>query len=185
MRQDRQAVFVDSVTVPGTLTCEGQVIFTYRYTACDGVTTDDWIYTYLVDYSGGLTAPADDGTTVSCPAQAVDPGAPADITDACGGPSRAAFVDSVTVPGTLTCEGQVIFTYRYTACDGVTTDDWIYTYLVDYSGGLTAPADDGTTVSCPAQAVDPGAPADITDACGQDRLGGLCGLGNRAGDPDL
>ena len=161
------AAFVDSVTVPGTLTCEGQVIFTYRYTACDGVTTDDWIYTYLVDYSGGLTAPADDGTTVSCPAQAVDPGAPADITDACGRTVSAAFVDSVTVPGTLTCEGQVIFTYRYTACDGVTTDDWIYTYLVDYSGGLTAPADDGTTVSCPAQAVDPGAPADITDACGR------------------
>ena len=34
------------MTIPATLTCEGQVIFTYRYTACDGVTTDDWTYTY-------------------------------------------------------------------------------------------------------------------------------------------
>jgi hypothetical protein len=68
------------------------VVWTYRYTACDGTTTADWTYTYTIIYSGGLTPPANTTATVSCPASATDPGAPAAILDACGRTVTAAFV---------------------------------------------------------------------------------------------
>ena len=111
-----------------------------------------------------MISPDNASSTVSCPAEAVDPGAPADIFDACGRTVSAAFVSSDVLPD---CEGTVVYTYRYTACDSETTADWTYTYTVDYSGGLTAPDNASSTVSCPAEAVDPGAPADIFDACGR------------------
>jgi|GEM_PF-6214955 len=148
--------------------CEGSVVWTYRYTTCDGATYD-WKYTYTIDYSGGLTnLPADDGTTVSCPADAVDPGTPGTIKDACSRDVVPVLVGRTPAEGP-DCEGSVVWTYRYTTCDG-TTYDWEYTYTIDYSGGLTnLPADDGTTVSCPADAlVQPAAPATIQDACDRD-----------------
>src|SRR4029077_17903101 len=155
------AVLVGSSTPPA---CNGSVVWTYRYTACDGTTTADWTYTYTILYSGGLTAPANGSSTVSCPAQAVNPGAPANILDACGRTVTPVLVGSSTPPA---CNGSVVWTYRYTACDGTTTADWTYTYTIHYTGGLTAPAPGASTVSCPANATDPGAPADITDACGR------------------
>ena len=161
------AVLVDSVSTPATLTCEGTVVWTYRYTDCDGTSTSDWTYTYTIDYSGGLSSPANGSSTVSCAAQAVNPGTPPDITDACGRTVSAVLVDSVSTPATLTCEGTVVWTYRYTDCDGTSTSDWTYTYTIDYSGGLSSPANGSSTVSCAAQAVNPGAPPDITDACGR------------------
>jgi hypothetical protein len=145
-----------------TPACEGTVVWRYRYTACDGTTTADWTYTYTIDYSGGLTAPANGSSTVSCPSAAVNPGAPANITDACGRTVSAVLVGQ-DAP-TPACEGTVVWRYRYTACDGTTTADWTYTYTIDYSGGLTAPANGSSTVTCPSAAVDPGAPANITDA---------------------
>ena len=159
------AVLVGSVDAPNPVTCEGTRTWTYRYTACDNLTTADWTHTYTIDYSGGLTAPALGTSTVSCPANATDPGAPADITDACSRTVSAVLVGSVDAPNPVTCEGTRTWTYRYTACDNLTTADWTHTYTIDYSGGLTAPALGTSTVSCPANATDPGAPADITDAC--------------------
>ncbi|PLX07635.1 MAG: hypothetical protein C0596_10255, partial [Marinilabiliales bacterium] len=160
------AVLVGSTETPNPVTCEGTVVWTYRYTACDGTTTADWTYTYTIDYSGGLTPPANGSSTVTCPADAVDPGAPANITDACGRTVSAVLVGSTDTPNPVTCEGTRVWTYRYTACDGTTTADWTYTYTIDYSGGLTPPANGSSTVECIVDAVDPGAPADITDACG-------------------
>src|SRR6202008_2055354 len=157
------AAFVSRTPATGP-TCNGTVVYRYRYTACDGTTTADWTKTYTIIYSGGLTAPANGASTVSCPAQAVNPGAPANIVDACGRTVTAALVGSSTPPE---CNGDVVWTYRYTACDGTTTADWTYTYHVVYSGGLTAPANGETTISCPADATDPGAPADIADSCGR------------------
>ncbi|MBK9254944.1 MAG: HYR domain-containing protein [Saprospiraceae bacterium] len=161
------AVLVGSTSTPDPVTCEGTVVWTYRYTACDGTTTADWTYTYTVDYSGALTAPANGSGTVSCPSDATDPGAPAPITDACGRTVSAVLVGSTSTPDPVTCEGTVVWTYRYTACDGTTTADWTYTYTVDYSGPLGAPAPGLSTVSCPSQATDPGAPTNINDFCGR------------------
>ncbi len=106
--------------------------------------TADWTRAYTIDYSGGLTAPSDSTSTVGCPADATDPGAPADIPDACGRTVSAVLVGSTQAPA---CEGTVVWTYRYTACDNTTTADWTHTYTIDYSGGLTAPSDSTSTVS--------------------------------------
>jgi subtilisin-like proprotein convertase family protein len=160
-------VLVGSTEVPNPVTCEGTVVWRYRYTACDGVTTADWTYTYTIDYSGGLTPPANGSSTVACPAAAVNPGAPANILDACGGSVVPVLIGSVSVPSPVTCEGSVVWTYRYTACDGTTTADWTYTYTVDYSGALVPPVNGSSTVSCLAAAVNPGAPANVLDACGR------------------
>ncbi|MEI8048840.1 MAG: T9SS type A sorting domain-containing protein [Bacteroidota bacterium] len=155
--------------------CNGIVIWRYRYTDCDGTTTADWTKTYTVTYSGGLTPPTPSIATVSCPSYATDPGAPASITDACGRTVNAVFVSSVSSPASLTCNGSVIWLYRYVGCDGTTTADWAKTYTVLYSGGLTPPSNGSSTVSGPAQAVNPGAPATITDACGRNVVPTLVG----------
>jgi hypothetical protein len=159
------AVFVSRTPASGP-SCNGTVEYKYRYTACDGTTTADWSKTYTITYSGGLTAPTSTSATVSCPSDATDPGAPADITDACGRTVSAVFVSRTPASGP-SCNGTVEYKYRYTACDGTTTADWTKTYTITYSGGLTAPTSTSATVSCPSDATDPGAPADITDACGR------------------
>ncbi|HRZ49561.1 MAG TPA: HYR domain-containing protein, partial [Bacteroidales bacterium] len=153
------------VPAPSAPNCEGQVVYTYRYTACDNTTTADWTFTYTIDYNGGLTPPQNGASTVTCPSQAVDPGPPAAITDACGRTVLPVLV--VPTPTAPNCEGQMVYTYRYTACDNTTTADWTFTYTIDYSGSLTPPQNGAATVSCPSQAVDPGPPAAITDACGR------------------
>ncbi len=160
-------VLIGSTQTPDPVTCEGTIVWTYRYTACDGTTTADWTHTYTINYSGGLTAPTSTTATVSCPAAAVNPGAPANITDACGRTVSPVLIGSTQTPDPVTCEGTVVWTYRYTACDGTTTADWTHTYTINYSGGLTAPTSTTATVSCPANATNPGAPANITDACGR------------------
>ena len=159
------AVLVGSTATPSSITCNGTVVWTYRYTACDG-TTADWTHTYTVTMSGGLTPPANTTATVACPANATDPGAPANITDACGRTLTPVLIGSVSTPSSITCNGTVVWTYRYTACDG-TTADWTHTYTVTMAGGLTPPANTTATLACPANATDPGAPANITDACGR------------------
>jgi hypothetical protein len=121
---------IGSVSTPASLTCNGTVVWTYRYTACDGTTTADWTKTYTVTYSGGLTAPANGSSTVAGPAQAVNPGPPASITDACGRTVTASYVGKEQTPDPVICAGTIIYRYRYTACDGETTADWTYTYTV-------------------------------------------------------
>ena len=123
------AVLIGSVLTPPAFTCNGSVVWTYRYTACDG-STADWTKTYTVTYSGGLTPPSNGSSTVAGPAQAVNPGAPANITDACGRSVSASYVGVVQTPDPVVCEGSIVYTYRYTACDGTTTADWTYTYNV-------------------------------------------------------
>jgi hypothetical protein len=158
------AVLVGAVSTPDPITCDGSVVWTYRYTACDGSAVD-WTYTYTVAFTTTLTAPPAGASTVACAADAVDPGAPPTITDACGNILTAVLVGSVSTPDPITCDGSVVWTYRYTACDN-TTIDWTYTYTIAFTTTLTAPPAGASTVACAADAVDPGAPPTITDACG-------------------
>jgi gliding motility-associated-like protein len=112
-----------------TPACEGIKTYTFTYTDC-AENTHDWVYTYTVDYQGDLIAPANEGSTVYAIADAIDPGAPASIIDACGRTVDAVLVGMTTIPSPFECDGQMIWTYRYTACDGVTVADWTYTYTV-------------------------------------------------------
>ncbi|HOI00880.1 MAG TPA: DUF5011 domain-containing protein, partial [Bacteroidales bacterium] len=161
------AVLVGPESTPDPVTCEGSVVWRYRYTACDG-STADWTHTYDIDYSGGMAmVPANTSSTVSCAADATDPGNPGPITDACGRTVNAVLVGPESTPDPVTCEGSVVWRYRYTACDG-STADWTHTYDIDYSGGMAmVPANTSSTVSCAADATDPGNPGPITDACGR------------------
>src|SRR5678816_1567463 len=86
-----------------------------RYTACDGTTTADWTKTYTVTYTGALTPPSNTTATVACPADATDPGAPATIKDACNRDVVPVLVGSSSTPATISCNGSVVWTYRYTA----------------------------------------------------------------------
>ncbi|MBK8643239.1 MAG: HYR domain-containing protein [Saprospiraceae bacterium] len=142
------AVLVGSTDTPNPVTCNGTRVWTYRYTACDGTTTADWTKTYTITYSGGLTPPTNTTATVSCPAQATDPGAPADITDACGRTVSAVLVGSTDTPNPVTCEGTRVWTYRYTACDGTTTADWTHTYTIDDNIKPTGSNPAPTNVKC-------------------------------------
>src|SRR4029453_9491736 len=80
----------------------------------------DWTFTYTIDYTSTLTPPAPGTATVACPADAVDPGAPPTITDACGNILTAVLIGSTATPDPVTCDGTVVWTYRYTACDNST-----------------------------------------------------------------
>ncbi|MDX2359741.1 MAG: PKD domain-containing protein, partial [Crocinitomicaceae bacterium] len=151
-------VLIGSSAVPA---CEGDVVWTYQYTDCSG-NTYDWTHTYTIDMTTALTAPANGTSTVLCPANASDPGAPADILDGCGNTVSAVLVGSDPLPA---CEGDVVWTYIYTDCAGNTVN-WTHTYTIDMTTPLTPPALGTSTVNCPANASDPGAPADITDGCG-------------------
>jgi hypothetical protein len=114
-------------------------------------------------YSGGLTAPPNGGTTVSCPAQATNPGAPPDILDACGRTVSAVLVGSSTPPA---CNGSVVWTYRYTACNGTLTADWTFTYTIDRAD-FTLPAAGAQTVNCPSNInIGSVTPPVVYDNCG-------------------
>jgi hypothetical protein len=122
-------VLTSTVDNPSPLVCEGTRTYTYKYEDCSGLSTN-WSYVYTIDYLGGLTPPSNGSSTVSGPAQAVNPGAPATITDACGRSVVPSLVGSSTPPA---CDGTVVWTYRYTACDGTTTADWTFTYTITKS----------------------------------------------------
>ncbi|MDX2359671.1 MAG: hypothetical protein QNK23_02615, partial [Crocinitomicaceae bacterium] len=141
--------------------CEGDKIYTYTYTDCAG-NIGVYTYTYTIDLTTPLAPPALGTSTVLCPANATDPGAPADITDGCGNTVSAVLVGSGPAPA---CEGDVVWTYSYTDC-ALNTVNWTHTYTIDMTTPLAPPALGTSTVDCPANATDPGAPADILDGCG-------------------
>jgi len=155
---------VDAVLIGQDATtpeCEGEVIWRYRYTACDG-STDDYTHTYTIDYTQGVTAVADTTSTVECPANATDPGNPGSVLDACGRTVDAVLIgQDATTPE---CEGEVIWRYRYTACDG-STDDYTHTYTIDLSN-FSLPSNDSSNVSCVADAQTIPTPPSANDSCG-------------------
>ncbi|MDX2360427.1 MAG: gliding motility-associated C-terminal domain-containing protein [Crocinitomicaceae bacterium] len=152
---------IPTVATPVAVGCEGDMVWIFTYTDCAGNTLD-WLYTYTVDMTTALVAPAFGTSTVNCPANASDPGAPADILDGCGNTVSAVLVGSDPLPA---CEGAVVWTYSYTDC-ALNTINWTHTYTIDMTTALSAPAAGVSTVNCPADAIDPGAPLDITDGCG-------------------
>jgi len=111
--------------------CEGTVTHTWSYTDYQSKTAT-WSFTYTIDYSGGLTPPPSETETVATYAEAVDPGAPDAITDACGRTVTPTLVGS---QASGLCGSIIVWTYRYTACDGTTTADWTYTYTVEIELG--------------------------------------------------
>src|ERR1044072_6053997 len=144
-------------TPPLPVNCDGTMVYTFTYTDCAGA-DHVWTYTYTIDVPE-LVMPADDGTTVQCPADAVPP-TPPTVTDACGNTITPV---AGTPPSPINCDGTMVYTFTYSDCSG-TPHIWTYTYTIDVPE-LVMPADDGTTVQCPSDAVPP-TPTTVTDACG-------------------
>ncbi|GAL64221.1 internalin putative [Algibacter lectus] len=151
------------LTTPSAVACEGDMIWEYEYRDCaDNVQV--WQYTYIIDMPDGMTIPVNGSSTVDCPADATDPGAPATIKDNCG---NDVVPTLLTTPSAVACEGDMVWEYEYRDCaDNVRV--WQYTYTIDMPDGMTIPANESSTVDCPADATDPGAPATIKDNCGND-----------------
>ncbi|HNB80906.1 MAG TPA: hypothetical protein PLP14_02345, partial [Chitinophagaceae bacterium] len=155
-----QTITPTGPTVSSAPTCNGTRTYVWNYQDCEG-NNHNWTYTYTVTYSGGLSIPPNDGQTVSCPALAVDPGAPASVTDACGRTVTPVLLSSGTIPS---CEGTVAYVYRYTTCDNANYD-WTYTYTIERND-FSMPLNDGSVVSCPADANTVPTPPSVTDNCG-------------------
>ena len=124
--------------------CEGTIIYTYTYTSCDGTTSFDWVYTYTIDQT---TAPAEVGgpvatvSTVECAADAVAPTLPV-VQDVCG---NVVTPTGPAMSGTyVDCEGTIIYTYNYTACEG---NDHSTGYIPIRSIKTIAPANVGGPVA--------------------------------------
>src|SRR5204863_8886490 len=116
-----------------------------------------WTYTYTIA-AADFTLPADESSTVNCPANAVAPTAPT-VVDACGN----TLTPVVTTPSPVACNGSMAYTFTYTDCAGH-RHVWTYTYTIS-AADFTLPADGSSTVNCPANGVAPTAPT-VVDACG-------------------
>jgi gliding motility-associated-like protein len=145
--------------VGSALTCEGTRTYTWTYTDCAGH-AHDWVYTYTVEYND-FTMPANEGTTVNCPALTNTAPTLPTVTDACGNTLTPGTPTIAPIP---TCEGTRTYTYPYTDCEG-NTHNWVYTYTVEMDD-FTMPANEGTTVNCPALTNTAPTLPTVTDACG-------------------
>ncbi len=162
--------------------CEGTIIYRYTYTDCADNSTD-YVYTYTIDYTGGITAPADDTLTVECVDEATLPTAPASVDDSCGNEVVPVYVGVTSTPDPITCEGTVEYKWSYTDCTGAVVDYYTYTYTIDLTTApVVNPSSGSDTVECEANAVAPQLPT-IVDTC--DNLitpsGGLTTEGNYDG----
>jgi gliding motility-associated-like protein len=139
--------------------CEGDVTYTYTFTDCEG-NTHDWEFTYTIERAD-FTMPSNDSSIVSCASAITPPTVPV-VTDNCG------LIITPTGPvisSTPTCEGDVIYTYTFTDCEG-NTHDWTYTYTIERDD-FPMPPNESTIVNSHAEVGNP-APIvpSVTDACG-------------------
>lgn len=130
--------------VSGTVSCEGNVTWTYIYTDCEG-NSQNWVFTYMVERQPFVTPPAG-MVTVPCPANAAIPPSaylPVVLSD-CGDTLSPVLISS-GIP--VVCEGTRLYVYSYTDCEG-NTATWNFTYVVDRPL-FANPVDAGATVACP------------------------------------
>ncbi|GAB1454299.1 hypothetical protein MASR2M47_43550 [Draconibacterium sp.] len=166
-------------TASATDNCSGEVDIDPSYTLPDGYCDATITVTFTavdacgnratatkdfnIEYSGGITAPEDVIATVSCPDEATVP-TPPEVRDACGRIASVELInDEIKLKWAIICEREVIYTFRYTACDG-STDDWTFTYNVVYED-VIMPANDGETILSADDLYTPTAPP-IYDNCG-------------------
>jgi hypothetical protein len=142
--------------------CEGDVTYVWTYKDCSGKWVHDWKYTFAIS-APVWSVPADESKTVSCSGDAVEP-VPPIVTDNCGRDVPAELVDDdVKLKWAIICEREVIYTFRYKACDG-STDDWTFTYNVEYED-VVMPPDGHQTISSANELYTP-TPPPIYDNCG-------------------
>jgi hypothetical protein len=146
-------VQIGSESIADPVTCEGSVVWTYRYYACDGITFADWTFTYTIDNNSSPTIgnlPGSLDMTVSCAVNvpAVNNGLISG-TDACGNVVTITHVGDEITTGSCPNGYSIARTYRATDCAG-NTSDFVQTITVndktDPAWDQTIPAD--VTVEC-------------------------------------
>jgi hypothetical protein len=151
---------ITSTQKPG---CEGNRIYYFNYTDCEG-NTATWLFTYTVEYLP-FTVPASETMTVNCPASATQPTPPA-VLDNCGKPIAPVGPAITGTDNNQGCEASRVYTWTYRDCEG-NTQVWSKTYLINYTGDFFPPADETFEVSCLLYAQPP-LPQTLYDNCGQE-----------------
>ena len=141
----------------GSVTCEGDITYTWTYTDCEG-NTQDYVHTVTIEYEPFAAIPPTTDV-VDCYANIVLP-TPPTITDNCG----VTLIPSGPVEtGSVTCEGDITYTWTYTDCEG-NTQDYVHTVTIEYLP-FTAIPPTTSVVDCYANIVLP-TPPTILDNCG-------------------
>ncbi len=170
-----KALFTDNcgeVTVvkSGTPTgdnCNWSVTYLYNITDECGNAADPIIITYSGSNQTPPIVPEAVNVTVNCKSQVIEPVVLPVVTAACG--DTLTYSLSVQeIPPAFTCEGNIIYTYRFTDECGLYSD-WTYTYTVErttppHQVGGPVPAT--KTVACLEDAVWPEQLPVVVDACG-------------------
>ena len=154
----------DALTITGPVVdpdpaCAGTKAYTWTYTDCSGGTAQ-WVYTYTIN-APTISLPPDDGSMVTCVADAQVLPTPPSVNNSCGSPvtptGPVISVDPV-------CAGTKTYIWTYTDCAGGSSQ-WTYTYTISAST-FTLPADGGSTVNCVADAQVVPTPPDVLNSCG-------------------
>lgn len=128
------------------VTCDTDYLIRLEYEDASHCMASDEVYVHISVPMWVL--PGDGSATVNCSEEAVAPHTllpslmPAHVVDGCGEILEPVLQDSLVVPDPLSCGGQIVYTYRYTACDN-SYRDW--TFIYDIVDGIpptfTRPAD--------------------------------------------
>ena len=170
-------VFVSEDPLPA---CEGSVVYTYKYTDCQGH-EHLWHFRYTIDRTGDpvVATGFEYAKTVECLALATEL-APANVphaTSSCGEDIAGVLLRSDTNwnDPTTKCEGTVTFVYKYVDCAGDSTG-WTYTYTILRQGAVTINSTgiaDKDTVICPSMAMTTFTVPTATSSCGETITGVL------------
>ena len=147
--------------------CNWSVTYLYNITDECGNAADPIIITYSGSNQTPPIVPEAVNVTVNCKSQVIEPVVLPVVTAACG--DTLTYSLSVQeIPPAFTCEGNIIYTYRFTDECGLYSD-WTYTYTVErttppHQVGGPVPAT--KTVACLEDAVWPEQLPVVVDACG-------------------
>ncbi|MGQ7871454.1 HYR-like domain-containing protein, partial [Sunxiuqinia sp. sy24] len=143
--------------------CEGTVTYTWTYEDCVG-NSHDWVYTYTIERED-FTMPANVTETIACVDDVVPPTPPV-VYDACGNPITPV---AGATPATPACNGEMVYTWTYTDCEG-NTHDWTHTIIIS-APVVIMPANVVEVVTDPDNAgmAEP-VPPIVVDNCGRELL---------------
>ncbi len=156
-------VLTPVITSTAKNACEGDRIYYFTYTDCEG-NTAIWQFRYTVEYLD-FSVPASEVVSVECPLNATLPTPPV-VFDNCGRLLNPSGPVTTTLPNAFGCDGSRSYAWTYTDCEG-NTHIWSKRYNFLYSGDFFAPANQVDQVSCLAYAVAPFPPV-LFDFCGQE-----------------
>ncbi|WP_321996537.1 gliding motility-associated C-terminal domain-containing protein [Draconibacterium orientale] len=100
--------------------CEGNMVYTWTYTDCKG-NSHDWSHTVTIEREDFIM-PENTSETVACVAD-FEGVTPPEVTDACGNLLTPIAAEAPVAPA---CEGDMVYTWTYTDCEG-NSHDWSHT----------------------------------------------------------